>query len=104
MSLGTAPIDANGRATPAVTGVPPGTHQLVAGFPGNADLDPIASTPLTLVVGPNGLCPAQPTKRKSKNHQSIRNHQQVDNAIKIKDRKRRHHHHHSWVRRCCHPH
>ncbi|MER5647340.1 ice-binding family protein [Streptosporangium sp. NPDC002524] len=103
VSLGTAVLDANGRATLAVTGLAPGTRQLVATFPGNAALDPSASPPLALVVGPNGLCPAQGVNRKNKNAQSIRNHQQSDNAIKIKDRKRRHHHHHTWTRRCCRP-
>ena len=106
VSLGTAPIAANGRAVLAVTGLTPGTHQLVAAYPGNADLDPSGSAPLTLVVGPDGLCPAQPVvvvSRKNKDGQSIRNHQRSDNAIKIKDRKRKHHRHHSWVRCCRHP-
>jgi len=78
VSLGSAPIGANGRAPLTVTGLEPGTHLLVAAFPGNADLDPSASAPQPLVVAPNSLCPAQARtetagKRKDKGGQSIEN-------------------------------
>ncbi|MEU4536682.1 ice-binding family protein [Streptosporangium sp. NPDC023825] len=106
--LGTAQIDANGRATLAVTDLGPGTY-LVAAFFRNADLDASASTPLPLVIGPRGLCPAPPpappaaaVNRKDKDRQSIRNNQSSGNAIKIRDRKRKHHRHHSWARCCRH--
>ncbi|MEU4404201.1 ice-binding family protein [Streptosporangium sp. NPDC023963] len=108
--LGTAQIDANGRATLAVTDLGPGTY-LVAAFFRNADLDASASAPQPVVVGPNGLCPPPPppsapaavaVNQKDKDRQSIRNNQSSGNAIKIRDRKRKHHRHHSWARCCRH--
>ncbi|WP_440070417.1 ice-binding family protein [Streptosporangium sp. OZ121] len=105
VSLGTAPIDGNGRATLFVTSLEAGNY-LVAAFFRNVDLDASASPPLPLIVGPNGLCPApEPAaaaNRKDKDRQSIRNNQSSGNAIKIRDRKRKHHRHHSWVRCCRH--
>ncbi|MEU3163723.1 ice-binding family protein [Streptosporangium sp. NPDC006930] len=110
VSLGTAPIGTNGRTLLPVTGIEPGTHLLVAAFPGNTDLDPSASTPQPLVVGRNALCPAQAQaqttaagNRKNKGGQSIKNRQHSGNAIKIRDRKRGHHRHRSWARCCRHP-
>ncbi|WP_440099832.1 ice-binding family protein [Streptosporangium sp. H16] len=105
VSLGTAQIDANGRAILAVTDLEPGTY-LVAAFFRNADLDASASTPLPLAIGLDGPCPARTARagedRRNKDRQSIRNNQSSGNAIKIRDRKRKHHRHHSWVRCCRH--
>ncbi|MEU9837555.1 ice-binding family protein [Streptosporangium sp. NPDC048047] len=59
VSLGTAPLDATGRARLVVTDLPEGTHRIVAAYPGSALLDPSASPVLLLRVGPDGLCPVK---------------------------------------------
>ncbi|WP_436762874.1 ice-binding family protein [Streptosporangium sp. V21-05] len=100
VSLGTAVLDANGRAVLAVV-LAPGTHVITASFPGTALLDASASAPVTLVVPANDV-PVPPTGTSTlptgrKPGTSIRNHQHDDNVIRIKDRVRRHHHRHH----CC---
>ncbi|MFF5109107.1 ice-binding family protein [Streptosporangium sp. NPDC000509] len=110
VSLGTAPIGTNGRALLPVTGIEPGTHLLVAAFPGNTDLDPSASPSQPLAVGRNGLCPAQAQATtaaagngKNKGGQGVKSRQHSGNAIKTKDRERGHHRHRSWAGCCRHP-
>ncbi|WP_181871183.1 ice-binding family protein [Sphaerisporangium album] len=58
-AVGTADLDASGRATLANPALAEGERRIVARFPGAAELDPSASEPLTMKVGPNGTCPEE---------------------------------------------
>ncbi|MEU4833345.1 ice-binding family protein [Streptosporangium sp. NPDC023615] len=93
VSVGAALLDAGGQATLTVTGLAPGARRLVATFPGTAQLDPSASAPLDLVVGPDGLCPsaAPGPDTEGSDRASIRNHQHDGSVIKLRDRKRKRH-------------
>ncbi|WP_218034389.1 ice-binding family protein [Acrocarpospora corrugata] len=56
VSLGTAPLDANGQATLTVGTLAAGVHQIVAAFPGTVDLDPSSSVVFIQNVDANGFC------------------------------------------------
>ncbi|WP_203975033.1 ice-binding family protein [Planotetraspora silvatica] len=55
-SLGTVPLDANGRATLSYTNLSEGTHQIVAVYQGVLALNPSAALS-NQRVGPGGVCP-----------------------------------------------
>ncbi|MFF3439536.1 ice-binding family protein [Streptosporangium sp. NPDC002721] len=105
VSLGTAVLDANGRAVLAVV-LAPGTHRLTAAFPGTALLDASVSQVVPLVVAPDDL-PVTPAGTSSTGREpgtSIRNHQRNDNVIRIKDRERHRRHCCRSGARCCRAH
>jgi hypothetical protein len=55
-SLGTVPLDANGRAILSNTNLSEGAHQIVAVYQGVLALNPSAAL-LNQRVGPGGVCP-----------------------------------------------
>ncbi|MFS1302903.1 ice-binding family protein [Streptosporangium longisporum] len=94
VSVGAALLDAGGQATLTVTGLPPGIRSLVATFPGTALLDPGASVPLDLVVGPDGLCASAASARSTggSERSSIKNRQRDGSVITLRDRGRNRRH------------
>ncbi len=56
VSLGTAPLDANGQATLTVATLSEGAHEIVASFPGSAESDPSTSAVFIQKVDANGFC------------------------------------------------
>ncbi|MER7129441.1 ice-binding family protein [Streptosporangium saharense] len=56
VSLGTAQLDATGHATLTVANLSEGVRQIVATFPGTADLDPSTSPVFIQSVDSNGFC------------------------------------------------
>ncbi|WP_326822130.1 ice-binding family protein [Streptosporangium sp. NBC_01756] len=55
-NLGSAQLNATGHATLTVASLPEGVHQIVATFPGTAQLDPSASQVLTQRIDAKGFC------------------------------------------------
>lgn len=59
VSLGTAHIDGNGRATLTSPNLAEGVRRIIAAYPGTTLMDPSTSSVLLLRVGPNHTCPAE---------------------------------------------
>ena len=56
VSIGTAPLDATGHAELTVANLAEGSHQIVATFPGSAELDGSSSPAFTQAVDSQGFC------------------------------------------------
>ena len=88
VNLGTAQLDANGRAVFTPVNLAEGVHHITATFPGTTSLDPSTSATLLLRVGPRGTCPERCTDEENDGE-----HADADKNRLLKRRWERRHHH-----------